>query len=69
MTHHDTEVTMSRHTNEHATRTPSAATVDLKLEVVAIPVSDIDRAKAFYGGWGGLSTPISWSGRTFERCS
>ena len=32
---------------------PSAATVDLKLEVVAIPVSDIDRAKAFYGrlGW------------------
>ena len=35
---------------EPATRT---ATVDLKLEVVAIPVADIDRAKAFYGklGW------------------
>jgi catechol 2,3-dioxygenase-like lactoylglutathione lyase family enzyme len=31
---------------------PSAPTVDLKLEVVAIPVSDIDRAKAFYGGLG-----------------
>jgi catechol 2,3-dioxygenase-like lactoylglutathione lyase family enzyme len=26
--------------------------VDLKLEVVVIPVSDVDRAKAFYGGLG-----------------
>ena len=29
--------------------------VDMKLEVVAIPVSDIERAKRFYGstlGWG-----------------
>src|SRR5437764_9669488 len=26
--------------------------VDLKLEVVAIPVSDVDRAKEFYGGLG-----------------
>ena len=32
--------------------TGSAATVDLKLEVVAIPVSDVDRAKAFYEGLG-----------------
>ena len=30
----------------------SAPTVDLKLEVIAIPVSDIDRAKAFYQGLG-----------------
>jgi catechol 2,3-dioxygenase-like lactoylglutathione lyase family enzyme len=29
-----------------------ASTVDLKLEVVAIPVSDVDRAKAFYEGLG-----------------
>jgi catechol 2,3-dioxygenase-like lactoylglutathione lyase family enzyme len=31
----------------------SAAKVDLKLEVVVIPVSDVDRAKEFYGrlGW------------------
>jgi catechol 2,3-dioxygenase-like lactoylglutathione lyase family enzyme len=31
----------------------SAGTVDLKLEVVVIPVSDVDRAKDFYGklGW------------------
>ena len=26
--------------------------VDLKLEVVVIPVSDVDRAKAFYRGLG-----------------
>ena len=54
---------------QSVTGVPAAATVDLKLEVVAIPVSDVDRSKAFYDGWGGLSTPISWSGRTFERCS
>ena len=38
--------------NEHATRLPTAATVDLKLEVVVIPVSDVDRAKRFYEGLG-----------------
>jgi catechol 2,3-dioxygenase-like lactoylglutathione lyase family enzyme len=38
--------------NEHATQIPGAATVDLKLEVVVIPVSDVDRAKRFYGGLG-----------------
>src|SRR5256885_5804603 len=37
---------------EHATDTPTAATVDLKLEVVVIPVSDVDRAKRFYGSLG-----------------
>src|ERR1700722_7309180 len=32
---------------------PGVARVDLKLEVVAIPVSDVDRAKDFYAklGW------------------
>jgi catechol 2,3-dioxygenase-like lactoylglutathione lyase family enzyme len=32
---------------------PGVARVDLKLEVVVIPVSDVDRAKEFYGrlGW------------------
>src|SRR5258708_22434889 len=38
--------------NEHAARIPSAATVDLKLEVVVIPVSDVDCAKRFYGSLG-----------------
>ena len=32
--------------------------VETKLEVVTIPVSDVDRAKRFYEGWGGGSTPI-----------
>jgi catechol 2,3-dioxygenase-like lactoylglutathione lyase family enzyme len=47
------EVAMSSQTtNEQATRIPSLATVDLKLEVVAIPVSDVDRAKSFYESLG-----------------
>ena len=36
----------------HATGRPSAGTVDMKLEVVVIPVSDVDRAKEFYVGLG-----------------
>jgi catechol 2,3-dioxygenase-like lactoylglutathione lyase family enzyme len=39
---------------QQTTGVPTAATVDLKLEVVAIPVSNVDRAKDFYGrrlGW------------------
>ena len=32
--------------------TPRARGVDMKLEVVVIPVSDVDRAKRFYGGLG-----------------
>jgi catechol 2,3-dioxygenase-like lactoylglutathione lyase family enzyme len=54
-THHQTtEVTMSstQTSNEHATQIPSAATVDLKLEVVVLPVSDVDRAKRFYQSLG-----------------
>ncbi len=31
---------------------PSTGTVDFKLEVVVIPVSDVARAKRFYGGLG-----------------
>jgi catechol 2,3-dioxygenase-like lactoylglutathione lyase family enzyme len=40
-------------TREQATKIPTAATVDLKLEVVVLPVSDVDRAKRFYQtlGW------------------
>jgi catechol 2,3-dioxygenase-like lactoylglutathione lyase family enzyme len=37
---------------QHATRIPAPATVDLKLEVVIIPVADVDRAKRFYAGLG-----------------
>ena len=38
--------------NEQATRTPGAAKIETKLEVVVIPVSDVDRAKRFYGSLG-----------------
>lgn len=38
---------------ETGTRPSTSRSVDLKLEVVVIPVSDVDRAKAFYArlGW------------------
>jgi catechol 2,3-dioxygenase-like lactoylglutathione lyase family enzyme len=36
----------------YATGVATVATVDLKLEVVIIPVSDVDRAKRFYEGLG-----------------
>jgi catechol 2,3-dioxygenase-like lactoylglutathione lyase family enzyme len=32
--------------------TPEAGTVDMRLEVVTVPVSDVDRAKEFYQGLG-----------------
>jgi catechol 2,3-dioxygenase-like lactoylglutathione lyase family enzyme len=38
--------------NERATEIPTAAAVDLKLEVVPLPVADVDRAKRFYEGLG-----------------
>ena len=39
--------------NEQAMQVPTAEGADLKLEAVVIPVSDVDRAKRFYGrlGW------------------
>ena len=38
--------------SETAIGNPGARRVDMKLEVVVIPVSDVDRAKQFYGGLG-----------------
>ena len=39
--------------SEAAIESPSACSVDMKLEVVVIPVSDVERAKRFYArlGW------------------
>jgi len=39
--------------NKSAAKTSPASTIDMKLEVVVIPVSDVDRAKRFYSdlGW------------------
>jgi catechol 2,3-dioxygenase-like lactoylglutathione lyase family enzyme len=38
--------------SSEASENVSVKNVDLKLEVVVIPVSDVDRAKQFYGGLG-----------------
>ena len=37
---------------EASSEVAGPATVDLKLEVVTLPVSDVDRAKRFYQGLG-----------------
>ena len=44
---------MANSTDEVQTSDASKASVDMKFEIVVIPVSDIDRAKAFYAklGW------------------
>jgi catechol 2,3-dioxygenase-like lactoylglutathione lyase family enzyme len=38
--------------SETVTQTARAQAVDMKLEVVVIPVADVDRAKSFYAGLG-----------------
>ncbi len=53
--------------NQNTEVTMSSATVDLKLEVVVLPVSDVDRAKSFYEGlgWrvdGDFRGPDNWRG-------
>jgi catechol 2,3-dioxygenase-like lactoylglutathione lyase family enzyme len=50
-----------------ATRKPSVGKVDLKLEVVTIPVSDVDRAKQFYAslGWR-LDADFNQGGRGIQ---
>jgi catechol 2,3-dioxygenase-like lactoylglutathione lyase family enzyme len=37
---------------EHATQVPRTGMIDTKLEVVVVPVSDVDRAKRLYGSLG-----------------
>jgi len=51
--------------HEHTTRSFNVAPMDLKLEVVVIPVSDVDRAKGFYAnlGWrldADFSNGVDW---------
>jgi catechol 2,3-dioxygenase-like lactoylglutathione lyase family enzyme len=38
--------------SDAATETAALGTVDMKLEVVTLPVADVDRAKSFYMGLG-----------------
>jgi catechol 2,3-dioxygenase-like lactoylglutathione lyase family enzyme len=45
-------MSMTQSRGEAAIKAPKAPVVDMKLEVVVIPVSDVERAKRFYGGLG-----------------
>ena len=49
----DLHTTISRKGSESADATPGVTNLDMKLEVVVIPVADVDRAKLFYDrlGW------------------
>src|SRR5260221_3242202 len=44
--------TIKEGTRTTASETATARGVDMKFEIVVIPVSDVDRAKRFYGGLG-----------------
>jgi catechol 2,3-dioxygenase-like lactoylglutathione lyase family enzyme len=39
-------------TAEASSEAPEGGTIDMKLEVITIPVSDVDRAKSFYANLG-----------------
>lgn len=59
--------TVSAISNDEPTTNANAATADFKLEVVIIPVSDVDRAKEFYAklGWrldGDFTAGNDWRG-------
>jgi catechol 2,3-dioxygenase-like lactoylglutathione lyase family enzyme len=49
-----TEVSMSSTdaNTDTSTESPEVGTIDMKLEVVTLPVSDVDRAKSFYQSLG-----------------
>jgi catechol 2,3-dioxygenase-like lactoylglutathione lyase family enzyme len=49
-TNRPTEVTMS--STDSSTEMPEVGTIAMKLEVVTLPVSDVDRAKRFYQSLG-----------------
>ena len=44
-------MTMTEERREAAVRIPARA-IDMKLEIVVVPVSDVDRAKTFYASLG-----------------
>jgi catechol 2,3-dioxygenase-like lactoylglutathione lyase family enzyme len=46
------EVSMSSTSIDTSMETPEVGTIDMKLEVVTLPVSDVDRAKRFYESLG-----------------
>src|SRR6187200_3262104 len=54
ITNRSREFTMSStgETTDTSIETPQVGTIDMKLEVVTLPVSDVDRAKRFYQSLG-----------------
>ena len=52
-------MSMTEERSKTAIETPKTRTVDMKLEIVVIPVSDVDRAKRFYAIWAGGLMPTS----------
>jgi catechol 2,3-dioxygenase-like lactoylglutathione lyase family enzyme len=69
---------MSSDATPTSSETPRAGTIDMKLEVVTVPVSDIDRAKSFYQslGWrtdadiaAGDAFPVVQLTPTHSSCS
>jgi catechol 2,3-dioxygenase-like lactoylglutathione lyase family enzyme len=45
-------MTSTEGSTETSMETPEVGTIDMKLEVVTLPVSDVDRAKSFYQSLG-----------------
>jgi catechol 2,3-dioxygenase-like lactoylglutathione lyase family enzyme len=52
LTNQEAAMSTTAMTSTDTTAGPSVGQVDLKLEVITIPVSDVDRAKEFYEGLG-----------------
>jgi catechol 2,3-dioxygenase-like lactoylglutathione lyase family enzyme len=46
------DMTMTEVRSESVTEAPKVGVVDMKFEIVIVPVSDVDRAKAFYASLG-----------------
>ncbi|AKF04465.1 VOC family protein [Sandaracinus amylolyticus] len=53
-------------TERKPTTSPTTTTIEMKLEVVVIPVSDVDRAKAFYTGLGWRLDAEIGDGKSFR---
>jgi hypothetical protein len=58
-------VTVTQMRSQAPVDLPKAPAVDLNLEVVVIPVSDVDRAKNFYAGLA-LQLPTCFEMRTLS---
>ena len=59
-------MTSTDQSSEPTSPTQTALGVEMKLEVVTLPVSDVDRAKSFYtwdGGWMATLPSATTSGR------